>query len=245
MKKLITALCLIPVISIAGIDDKKEEDMKILAELGLPLPDSGIKIMPRALMGKSAESIKRDEQYDLEMREKGFIEESSIRPKELINFKAHAELQFKNYANNENNASTHIRHSLNNLKLAFTPKRLPSMLMASFIGTAPQGAYRDKGWTGAVQFFEAKDIGICAYAQMDVKSSHTAAELAQEAVTYSVSDKATVLLVKGSKTSGFDYDIRWFDDLVFHELECANMKYSADTTQSVINLAKSIDSYQQ
>ena len=97
------------------------------------------------------------------------------------------------------------------------------------------------GWSGAAQFFVVKNIGTCSYGVMSVKASNTAAELAAEDVTYIINKKPTITTVEGSPNTGFIYKIEWYDNENFHELECANMKYSSELTISVTNLAKDID----
>ena len=77
---------------------------------------------------------------------------------------------------------------------------------------------------------------------MNVKASNTAAQLAEEDVTYTINNKATILMpVEGSVNSGYLYFTKWYDENNFHELECANMKYSPTINQAVIELAKRID----
>ncbi len=243
-KKILLGLILFPVISFSAIDDLKEERMKILSELGLPLPDSGIKLVPRSSFGLNADEIKQGIHEEEEMKTKGYIEAITSRPKELIYFKEHAKSEMQQYKNVSRETSTHIRASINDLKLGFKFKGIPPSLAVNTIGIVPQGGFHPEGWSGAVQFFEAKDIGTCAYAQMSVAVSHTAIEIALEDADYRINNKLTLIEVRGSKDSGFDYKIRWFDDVSFHELECANMNYSDDTTQKVIGLAEQIDSYQ-
>lgn len=60
-------------------------------------------------------------------------------------------------------------------------------------------------------------------------------------VTYIINKKPTISIVEGSPNTGFIYKIEWYDHESFHELECANMKYSSDLAKSVTNLAKDID----
>lgn len=163
-------------------------------------------------------------------------------------WRAHA-IHFKLYAGNTRATSTHLRQQIKDLKLAFNFKGVPqgNTLAAAgnitLLGVAPQGGFHEDkgGWSGAAQYFDAKSIGSCSYGVMNVKASNTAAELAIEDVTYSVNNKPTIITVEGNKVSGFLYKVDWYDDKNFHELECANMKYSSDKTNSVIGLAYQID----
>lgn len=242
IKKISVIAILFPLTSFAISHVPSERDKEFLAELGLPLPDSGVHIVPRAVMDLPAEIIKKGDIAKSQMESQGYSDEDSYRPRELLNFKRHAEMQFKMYKDDNRDSSTHIRQSAKELKLAFKYKGIPKTLLSKTIGFVPQGSFHEEGWSGIVQFFEDKKIGTCAYAHRDVIASHTAAEIALEDVTYDVNDKATLKTVKGSAENGFVYRVEWFDDIAFHELECANMTYSSDINDSVIGLANSIDS---
>ena len=251
MNKKILALLLIPLTSWASETLKERQarekrHMKMLAELGLPLPGSGINLVPRAMLGLPAEVIERGLKDEESIKKNGYISENTTRPMELINFKSHALTQMNQYKDNTNAYSTHIRQNAQDLKLGFAFNGIPNNLHVKTIGFVPQGAFHEEsnGWSGAVQFFEKKDVGTCAYAIRNVSVSQTAAQLAIEDVTYSINNKATLKSIRGNKNSGFTYKIEWFDTENFHELECANMNYSEDLNNSVIELAKQIDIYQ-
>jgi hypothetical protein len=229
-----------------------EGHKKILEEYGLTIPGSGIQLVPRSALHLSSEQIKKGAKAEEERRTLGYAVVDTNRPMELLNFHNYAKTQFKLYATNERDQSTHLRKQVNDLKLAFKFKGVPegNTLAAggniTILGVAPKGGFhQDKGgWSGAGQFFDAKNIGSCAYSVMNVKASNTAARLAMEDVTYSVNNKVTISFVEGNKNSGFIYKVEWYDDITFHELECANMKYSEDMTKTVIALANQIDTYQ-
>ena len=256
MKTKILALSLLSMTAFAAnqltpAQEKLEEAkrMKVLSELGLPLPGSGIKLVPRSTLGLSEEQLTKGAKAEEEMKTLGYAVVDTNRPQELLNFHNYSKTQFKLYAGNERVTSTHLRQNIEDLKLAFDFKGVPqgNTLSAggniTLLGVAPQGGFHDDkgGWSGAAQYFDAKNIGSCSYGVMNVAASNTAAELAIEDVTYSVSNKATIITVEGNKGSGFLYKVDWYDDKNFHELECANLKYSADTTNAVIALANQID----
>ena len=259
MKKKILALSLLSFAAFSANkltpeQDKIEEHkrMKALSDLGLPLPGSGIKLVPRAMLDLSKDQLKKGAKAEEEMKTLGYAVVETNRPIELLNFHNYSKTQFKLYATNTRDTSTHLRSQIKDLKLAFEFKGVPqgkSLGIAgniTLLGVAPQGGFHDDkgGWSGAAQYFDAKNIGSCSYGVMNVKASNTAAELAIEDVTYSVNNKATITTVEGNKSSGFLYKVDWYDNQNFHELECANMKYSAETTNSIIALANQIDVYQ-
>lgn len=218
--------------------------MKFLADAGVVLPDSGIKLVPRSILNLPEEVIKKGDLAKEQMKNQGYANEEISRPMELLNFKSHAATEYKNNEGNIRSSSTHIRHNIQDLKLGFIFKGVPAALMNNYIGVVPQGGFHKEGWSGAVQFFDYKTIGTCAYAIMNIKISHGGVQLAIEDVTYDFNNKATLIRTVGSKSSGFIYKVKWYDNENFHELECANMKYSADTNNAVIALANQIDAYQ-
>lgn len=246
-------MCLPWSYSFANVNDLKEERMKILQDLGLPLPDSGIKLVPRSMLGLPPEVIKEGEKALNEIKTLGYAIDKGPRAQELLSFRSRAEYDFKTLKDNQSVTSTHIRRHQNEVKLAFNQhasfKNITHFKGLNTIGYVPFGSFRKKedglsdktGWTGIVQFFDIKPIGTCAYSLKSVKASHTAAELALEDVTYSINSKATLTQIKGFPGSGFVYLVEWYDDEYFHELECANEKFSNEIKDSVIALAKKID----
>ncbi|PJD90710.1 MAG: hypothetical protein CK424_08565 [Legionella sp.] len=236
----------------------EQRRMGMLSELGLPLPGSGIKLMPRAMLGLSKEQLESQAQAVEEMKTLGYTIENTDYPKELLNMHREVKTQRKLYAANlQEPASTHLRYNIKDLKLAFkfegvqqnqqsaSSRRLLGSREITLIGVVPQGSFHPEkgGWSGVAQFFDVKKIGSCSYGVMNVKASHTAAELAQEDVTYTVNNKATIISVQGSPNSGFIYKVEWFDLENFHELDCANMTYSPKIKKLVIALAKDLDGF--
>lgn len=234
---------------------QEKENMTMLAEMGLPLPGSGIKLVPRAVLGRSDEEMKQAEQERSQMQEQGYINKYTSRPKELLNLHNEVKREIRLFAANARNPRyTGISPSVKDLKLAFDFKSVNEQKAVikgfqatnqiTFLGATPQGGYHEEkgGWSGAAQFFDVKNIGSCEYNVMNVKASNTAVELAMEDVTYTVNNKPTVNFVEGNPESGFLYKVEWYDNENFHELNCANMRYSSSTNESVISLAKRIDS---
>jgi hypothetical protein len=258
MKTKILALSLLSITAFAANqltpDQEKIEEqkrMKVLSDLGLPLPGSGIKLVPRSMLNLSEDQLKKGAKAEEEMKTLGYAVLDTNRPLELLNFHSYSKTQFKLYAGNDRATSTHLRQQIKDLKLAFKFNGVPqgNALIAAgnitLLGVAPQGGFHEDkgGWSGAAQYFDAKNIGSCSYGVMSVKASNTAVELAIEDVTYSINNKATILTVEGNNASGFLYKVEWYDNKNFHELECANMKYSSQTNDAVIELANQIDSY--
>lgn len=259
MKKILACVVLMAVsastfaISAEEKAVQEKENMKILAEMGLPLPGSGIKLVPRSMLNLSAEEIAKGEKEEAEFREKGYVNKFINRPLELLSMnESFVKEELMKSAGKTSDISTGLSRNVNEIKLAFKSPDISKnkvLMTSSYIhvlAAAPKGGFhKDKGgWSGVSQFFIHQNIGTCSYSVMNVKASNTAAQLALEDVTYTINNKATILMpVEGSESSGFLYYIKWYDNQNFHELECANMKYSVDTANSVIALANQIDTY--
>jgi hypothetical protein len=229
------------------------KNMKLLAQMGLPLPGSGIKIVARAMLGLTPEEIRQGDKEMAEFREKGYVNKDINRPRELLKInQSFVKKNLMNVTPKTGDEYTGLSRDINQIKLAF---KFPGLAKNKYfavsspsdiqiLAAAPKGGFHaDKGgWSGASQFFTYKGIGVCSYAVMNVKASNTAAWLAQEDVTYTINNKATILMpVEGSNKSGYLYYVKWYDNDNFHELECANMNYSQDINAAVIELAKHID----
>lgn len=231
--------------------DNEKERMEILAKYGLPLPDSGIKVIPRSMLGLPQEVITQGEKELIEFRENGYVKTYTNRPKELMSITPELVKKELMSPYKDMKSYTGLKAKVSQFHLGF---KFPTLAenknlkqnnsQVKLIAATPMGGYHDAagGWSGASEYFIYEGIGNCSYSVMNVKASHTAAQLAQEDVTYTIHDKATLLKpVKGSDSSGYIYSLDWFDDVNFHQLECANMHYSADLNSAVIELAKKID----
>lgn len=187
-----------------------------------------------------------------EQQKNGYVNDNEPRAKELLDLKNTAAYQKKKYNGVLSAESTHIRDSSTDLKLAYTFVGVPPEDMDMSIGFAPYGAYKSvkngdtgDGWDGAVQFFDKNGIGSCAFSEHNRKLSGLGVELIKELVSYDVQNRPTVILVKGTKESGYVYKIKWYDPTFSRELECANMEFSPQIKENVIALASRIESYQQ
>ena len=188
--------------------------------------------------------------YD-EQQKKGYVMEAEPRAKELMELKKVAPFHKEKYKNVFSSKSTHLRSSSSELKLAYTFVGVPPSEMDLNIGISPYGAYKlvkngddGDGWDGAVQFFEKNGIGSCAFTEHNRKLAHSGVELIKELTSYEINGKPTILLVKGTKESGFIYKLKWYDSTFSRELECASSDYNTQLRAKVIELANRIESYQ-
>ena len=230
---------------------QEQENMKMLAAMGLPLPGSGIKIAPRSALNLSQEQLDKGAKEEEELKSKGYVTKYTNRPNELLKFSSIAKKELKLLVKPMSETSTNLRKNVKDIKLAFKFKgiaynhalRSSSSGNITLLGAVPQGGFHEDkgGWSGVAQYFVDINIGTCSYGVMNVKASNTAAQLAMEDVTYTINHKATLMRTEGSENSGFLYTIEWFDDDNFHELECANLTYSPKINNAVIELANQID----
>lgn len=84
-------------------------------------------------------------------------------------------------------------------------------------------------------------VGVCNYSENNIKLSHGSIIIPEEDARKDINGKYTTIDIEGKKKSGFVYDIRWYDDNFFRQLECTSPQYDPDITQKLVELAKKID----
>lgn len=246
IKKIsVLGLLIAPVLAMAITpierESQEKENMKMLANLGLPLPNTGIIIAPRASYNKSKKYLEQAANADKQRQTMGYINVNTEQPKELLSIQQVINKNQKQFHLVDSEKSTDIRSNITDLKLAFVFKPVPKSLINKYIGVAPMGAFNENGWSGAAEFFIKEDIGTCSYGLMSIPVSQMSARLAAESVSNDINNKVTIIEVSGNKKSGFIYNVQWYDDEYFHELECANMNFSRKIMKFEIELAKHID----
>lgn len=242
----------------------EKQNREYLAKSGINIPNSTdisivsaskyINIKNPAHNQNDVYMAKRMQEYlamNQEQQKNGYIKDDEPRAKELLDLKNVSAYQQKKYKDVFSPTSTHIRASSNELKLAYTFIGVPEEEMDINLGVAPYGAYKQvkngddgNGWDGAVQFFEKKGIGSCAFTEHDRRLARSGVELIKELVTYDVDNKPTIILVKGTQKTGFLYKIKWYDQTFSRELECANLEFNAQIRTDVLELANRIENHQ-
>lgn len=256
-KKMIfvVLMALSTIIYAINAEEKKkqeQENMKLLAQMGLPLPGSGIRIVPRAQLNLPEELIETGKKDEEESRAKGYVTRYNNYPRELLNItEDRVAKEIKESLAKLNDTYTGFRKNTDELKLAF---KFPSLSKNNhlfnyapeihMLAAVPKGGFHPElgGWSGAIEYFNYKYIGTCAYGVTNVMASNAAIKLAQEDVTYIINDKATILPpVEGNENSGFIYSVKWYDNENYHDLTCANLKFSNEIYDAVVELAIEID----
>ena len=151
----------------------------------------------------------------------------------LLHLKLTSKRDLIAHGNDSDPKSTHLKKSVHELKMAYTPTEIPSSVANEYIGSAPYLTYlKDQGWVGVIQFFVNKEAGNCSFSENNVTLSHGSIIIAKEDVRNDINGKTTTVEVMGTPNSGFTYTVEWFDDRFFRKVECANKHYSSDLTRS-------------
>ena len=138
---------------------QEKENMKMLAQMGLPLPGSGIKIVPRAMLGLTSEEIAQGDKEMAEFKDKGYVSKYINRHRELLSMTpTMVKKELSANAKKESEGYTGLRASINQMKLAFA---FPSLSQnksvkaadndINLMAVAPKGAFHQElgGWSGA------------------------------------------------------------------------------------------------
>lgn len=240
MKKITLFLSLIAIQAQAGIPPEIEESVKEnLVRQGFS-PDGGVVIVPRSTLNLPKDMLKAGEKNLTEQKKFGFYKEETDVPKQMLQLNETVNIKLAVSDKDHNPVSSRLRRNISQIKLGYEYVPIPMSEINKNLGFSASGGYND-GWNGVNQFFIKNSIGTCVYDENNIKLSHASAKIAEDSVRYDVNGKITTLEVKGTETSGFLYTVEWFDSNFFRSLVCANMNYSDEITQSIINLAQRID----
>lgn len=246
LKKAVVLAAFVPGIGVSGgypAPYEQARNEEILRSMNLPLPNSGVQVLPLKQIAMPS-NLRKQMVSDIKQQKiKGYVQSESARAVHLYSIKTAAVAQFAHFAKEDSAESTHMRHAIGDVNVGFTFKGVPVGDMQDFIGVAPEGVYRDVGWSGIVQFFQNSKLGVCSYTQDSFALSHGGAQVAQEFASNEVNGKVTVLHFEGSKASGFAYNAEWYDSFFYYELSCANPSYSRSIKSEFLDLARRIDTY--
>jgi len=218
-----------------------EEDYAIFGKDGLPRPGSGVHIIPANKMHYDKSQVKSIEYNASLLSTKGYIEKYNQHATNLLMFHQIANADFSK-SDSLGEQSTHLRHNLSDLKMAYDYQGVPNSLVKEIIGFAPESTFIKNGWTGAIEFFSPQEFnGICAYHEINIGLTGSSANFAKEIVNYQVNNKVTIIEVSGNEASGYGYNIEWWDDHFRHTLECASKVFTSGIKKQVITLATQID----
>lgn len=245
MKKLILALGLVPVVafSTSNEDFMRAEMNKELTKAGLPISGSGLQVVPNGAIQMPEWQKDKFKSDAKELQTKGYIERTSERAYELMHFKE--QIKARGYSENPstNEGDSGLHKNASEIAFSYSYLGVPISEIIEIYGVAPAGAFLtlpQKGWNGAVAFFKSS-FAHCAYTEKNIAPGEGGVQVEESFARYDVNNKLTTLEVEGNNNSGFLYNIFWFDNNYYRQLECATTTYSKDTLMKTIGLAKKID----
>ena len=221
----------------------KKEEYEFFVKKGLPIPNSGVHIMPaREMYPEKRHLISSIKSSSSDLKKRGYITAQNKNAAMLLSFHKIAKADYVNNKTELKPQSTHLRRKLSDLKMAYDYRGVPDALTKEVIGFAPENTFIPNGWTGAVEFFSPQKMNsICSYHETNIQLTGSSANLAKEIISKDVNGKITIVEVSGTDVTGYTYNIEWWDENYRHVLECASKKFSPDMTKQTIALAIDID----
>ena len=251
MKKTVIAVLILAACGVYAEDPSDMEKIeaqrlewtkKHFAAEGLPVPDGGITVMPESKISTDKASRERRLQERTEIKQYGFINSRSSEYKALIEVKNISPQQLKLNALNSTPYDENMHRNLSEIHMAYEFTEVPIKEIKKVIGFTPAVTYiSEKGWVGAAEFFELDDVTVCNYSENNIKLSHGSIIIPKEEARKDINGKFTTIDIEGQIKSGFVYDIRWYDENFFSQLECASAQYDTENTKKLVELAKKID----
>lgn len=244
MRKLIMALGFVPVIAFSNTSDSMQAEMnKELIKAGLPTPGSGVQVVPDGQIQMPEWQKDKFKSDTNEQRKRGYVDKSSPRAHELI----HISEQIKRYGISDspstNEGDSGLHKNAADIAFSYSYIGVPKSEIKELYGVAPTGAFLtepQKGWTGAVVFFNS-GFAHCAYTEKNIMHGQGGVQIEESIARYDVNGKVTTIDIEGNESTGFLYNIFWFDINYYRELECATKNYSKSILDKSIELAKKID----
>ncbi len=224
----------------------EQERYEIFIKNGIPLPGTGATVVDRAKV-KNFKMTKEHSgainKFNADQDSKGYHEMIVKKAKMLLSMPEIAEIEFneRRFAPYDPH-DTHLYEVKSNLAMSYPYKGVPANLASKVIAFAPEHTFVNDGWTGAVEFFIPSFGGICAYHEINIEITKTAAYIPKEIVTYAINNKITKMNAMGQEGSGFVYEIEWWDKRFKRNLECASIHYLPNIKDSMTKLARRIDS---
>ena len=199
-----------------------------------------IKIVPPAeFYGDLPSDFKKKiEKEARELKQKGYIEDNSKYPKELLGMAPNHAVRM--YAAKKENDD--MKNDLVDIHMAFLNFNGISFLPKNkIIGFAPTGTWIKSGWTGIGEIFANDYGGICTFTLLDLDLSGGSSSYNSDTVEYVINNKPSMISVRGNKKMGFIYSVGWSSGNIDYNLSCANKLYNLSYKNRTIDLARRID----
>jgi hypothetical protein len=204
-------------------------------------PKSGVFVVSPSEINIPSEFKKKIQNNLVEMKTKGYYSSISTDAQNLMAKKNVNLIALQSNGKADIN-DTNMKSSIAEVGLAFPYSGMPNVDKNTIIGYAAGGMLvENKGWSGIKEFFNDPELGTCNFFLSNMALSHGNVRIGEDSVQYVVNNKAGTTEVYGSKSTGFIYNLSWYDDTYSHELECASPKFSKSIIPKMIAFANNID----
>ena len=221
----------------------EQEKYEFFTKKGMPMPGTGATVVDntRGFKMTTAQGATINK-FNAAQKTQGYYEAANKKAKFLLSMPETAEKEYnqrKSIAYNPHD--THLYEVKNNLPMSYDYKGAPAAVATKVIGYAPESTFINNGWAGAVEFFVPSFGGVCAFHEVNIALTKTAAYIPKEIATYAVNKKLTKMNAVGDKETGFVYEVEWWDKKFKRTLECAAKEYTDTMRTKMLELAKQID----
>lgn len=214
-----------------------EEQKSYFKKQGLPIPGTGVTIVEPSRSMAANKAL-------MEQKKDGYRHEFSQAATNLLHIDSLLKPEIRRVRSLvRQTQSADITTNLGEVTMAYSFKPVPSSIVKRVIMYAPTGVYvhdgKVEGWVGLTEYFESY-FAPCSYEEVNVKLTGTSTIMDRDTVTYQVANKAGEYFATGD-TTGFLYQIEWFDNKFRHKLRCATKVFDPNMHDKVIELANVID----
>jgi hypothetical protein len=207
-------------------------------------PKIGVMVVPPSELQIPEDQKIKIQSNMLQMKAKGYYDSDAPDAKNLLamkNVKLVA-LQAKQSGKPNDPQDTNLKSSIADVGLSYNYSGIAFIPKQNVIGYAAGGIWIDnKGWTDIKEFFNDPELGVCTFTLHNMVSFHGNVRIGEDSVRYDVNKKPGTVSVYGNNTSGFTYNVSWYDNTYDHELECAQNTYNRTTLSKMIAYSNIID----
>lgn len=219
---------------------------KFAEEQNLPKLDQGITITDKS---PNFSQKLRDKDYLMreQLKNKGYMITNTDMPRWLENIKISGKSDIISSQKDNDLYDTNLKAHASNIKLAFPFRELPMISSSEIIGFGASGSWVN-GWTGIVEIFNNKNLGICYYSINNMTLVHGSVQINRRSVRYDINNNPNTVSVEQGDNLAFLYQIDWYTNknnhLYSQSLQCTTKAYNSETTVKLTELAREIEKFQ-
>ena len=238
MKKTLLVLTVLSGTTLnAAMPQLSAEQKSYFTKQGLPIPGTGVTV------AEPSRSVAANKAL-MEQKKDGYRHEYSQAATNLLHIDELLMPERKRVQLlTRQKQSANITTDLADVTMAYPFKPVPSSAVKRVIMYAPTGVYvqdgKVEGWVGLTEYFES-NFATCSYEEVSVSLTGTATIMDSDTVIYEIANKAGEYFATGD-TTGFLYQIEWFDNQFRRKLRCATKVFDPKMHDKVIELANVID----